>query len=406
MQFTVETTILQSAIKRVLPASAKKPHMPALLGILFRVTTPPDSNEGTLTLRATDLELAIETSIPVKKAVAGEAVLDAAMIAKIVQSAQSGETTITPDPAAPHRYTVTCGRARFDISSIVGADEFPLSAQAQPTEAVGNITIAAGLLELMIDQTVYAAAKEDSRRFLCGVNVTFGGESLRLTATNAYRLATIAATPVPTLGSSGGSDEVQSFPPEIEGSGSAIIPATAMKVFGKALCQTGSCGRAKLSITPREARLHIGFDTYTVRIIDGTYPDWRRIMPTTFPTAAKVLTDDARAAIKQATVMALDSGGTKMTCEDSRVVLTSKSAGVGAVEAIVPAEVTGEPLALVFKHEYLSDILKRTSDDNTEIRLAGKVKPIVVEYEPRVEAVWGVRTSVTTLIMPFNNDLD
>ena len=402
MRFTAKTLDLQEAIKKVLPAVAKgKSPIPALKGILFRVATP-----YMLTLRATDLELAIEASISVEGAIVGEAVLDAAMIARIVQSAQSGETTITPDPTAPRRYTVTCGGARFDISSIAGPDEFPLPAEAQSGEATGEITMAAGLLELMVDHTAYAAAKNDSRKFLCGVHVAFGGDPLRFTATNAYRLATIVAAPSPSLGSSGDSDGAEGLPPEIEGSANAIIPATAMEVFRKALRQAGLNDRVTLSITPREARLNIGFDSYSVRIIDGIYPDWRRITPTEFPTVARFATGDAAAAIKQATIMASESGAVKMTCESNQVMFTSRSAGAGAAEATVPAEVTGDPLALVFRHDYLSDILKHVPDDSTEIRLAGKARPIVVEYEPRVEAAWGIKASVMTLVMPFNSDLD
>ena len=200
MRFTAETLALQEAIKKVLPAVAKgKATLPALRGILFTVSEPDESGAARLKLVATDLGLYISTLIEVKQAESGAIVLDGGMIRSIVSAATSHEMVVEPDISAPQtlkgkHYTIRCGRARFDIAACAAVDEFPTF---DATETADTLTVSspASVLATMIEHTAYAAAKRDSRQYLTGVHISCNtdGDLLRLTATNAYRLATVAS---------------------------------------------------------------------------------------------------------------------------------------------------------------------------------------------------------------------
>lgn len=419
MRFTASTSALQEAIKTVLPAVGKKAHMPALAGILFSVSRPDEDGKTWLRLAATDLEFAISTHIEVRQGDYGAAVLQADMIRSIVAAATSQEITLEPDMAATRaagsgqHFTMWCGRARYEIAGYAPASEFPTFEEKAPSIVV---LVPARILATMIEHTTYAAAKNDNRRYLEGVNVEINsqGDLIRLTATNAYRLATVGLQPPKPATNEDGQEEAPLI--QATGSGSQIVPAKALEALGRALKGVPADETVRLGIDPQWAVLAVGPDTYRARLIDGTYPDWRRIMPTTFEVTATGKLTDFVTAIRQTEVMADKQGSmgvgvrTAIDPDMNKMVFRGSTQGVGSAECELPATIEGKTLTISYRSEYLADILKHipttTDTDSITIQFAGKTRPIVLEYTDYACAQKTMATlCVKTMVMPFGTDV-
>lgn len=407
MRFTAETLELQEALRKVLPAVAKKPHIPVLKGVLFTVSTPEASGHARLTLTATNIEIMISTRIDVRDADDGATVFDADMIRRIVSAVTSSEITVTPDAKSSRddHYLIRCGKARYEIPSLGDPADFP-DPTASPDNGTFSITLPSEMLGELIHQTSYAAASNDSRAYLTGVNVVCDSgaddNTVRFTATNAYRLATATIRFGKAV--------------QFDGSGDRTIPAVAMEVFAKILAKADADAKATLTVTQRHAFLSIGDDCCQARVIEAAkYPDWRRIMPTKYQTTVLVDAADLVSAIKQVSVMAEASeesgAGMSLILDPERCHMTvaTRTQGLGAAVNEVQAKVEGEPLGLVCRYSYLLDILKRIpTSDMTTIQLGGRsnrsVEPIVIEYQGRVSEDFGAEIDVSTMVMPFNTE--
>ena len=398
MRFTAKTSELLEAIKKVLPAVGRGgATIRALKGILFSAVEANDSVPAALRLAATNLELTISTLIDVTQATTGASVLDAGMIRDIAAVAASSELTIEPDIAAPdgkQRFLIRCGRARFDIASFVGVDEFPVPGD-EKSEGTKRLaaTVPAGVLATMIEHVAYAAAKDDNRRVLRGVHVCIDndGDLLRMTATNAYRLATVSVAKEPVGGA-----VIQTT-----GSGGQIVPAVALEVFRRALKDIAPEESVGLEIGDKFATLKLGRDTYKVRLFDDTYPNWRQIIPQTFEAVLIANLSECLLAIRQAGAMADEDSKLVMELGPDKTIFRSSLQGVGSAESEIPASTGGKKLIVTCRGEYITDILKHipSGTDEVTIQFAGEVKPILIDYQVEANEI---PMSVKALVMPFN----
>jgi DNA polymerase-3 subunit beta len=343
------------------------------------------------------LELTISTLIDVTQATTGASVLDAGMIRDIAAVAASSELTIEPDIAAPdgkQRFLIRCGRARFDIASFVGVDEFPVPGDEKSggTKRLAA-TVPAGVLATMIEHVAYAAAKDDNRRVLRGVHVCIDndGDLLRMTATNAYRLATVSVAKEPVGGA-----VIQTT-----GSGGQIVPAVALEVFRRALRDMAPEESVGLEVGDKFATLKLGRDTYKVRLFDGHYPNWRQIIPQTFEAVLIANLSECLLAIRQAGAMADEDSKLVMELGPDKTIFRSSLQGVGSAESEIPASTGGKKLTVTCRGEYITDILKHmpSGTDEVTIQFAGEVKPILIDYQVEANEI---PMSVKALIMPFN----
>ncbi len=315
--------------------------------ILGHVKLVNESNR--LTATATDLDLEITGSIPVEGDDCAFTV-DAKMLAGIVGKLSGDTVTIEP---TNNRVTVKAGRSRFTLDTLP-VDDFP-SMQVGEFATEFDVDLAA-----LVAPVQFAISDESTRYYLCGVYLHTADGALRAVATDGHRL----------------SKHVGADCPEFTG---IILPAKTVALLPK--------GNVRVSFSETKVRIQTTETTIVSKIIDGTFPDYERVIPA---SNEKVVTAD-RASLLAATervavVSSERARAVKLTAGDGKITLSVEDKAIEDVDATV-----SEPIEIGFNAAYLSEVLRTVSGD--EVRFA---------MEPSAPAVvTGDDESLTIVLMPM-----
>jgi DNA polymerase-3 subunit beta len=367
MRFNASSSDLIPAFQLVSKAVSPKSSMQVLTGIFM------SWENNTLQLVATDLELGIEAFVDIKSDGSGKAVVPEKYITEIVRRAPTENVEFSFDSESKS-INIVSGHASFTIKTLDPTD-FPLFHRLEKGEA---FSINESVLKRLIRYTSFAAATSDSRRFLTGCYATFNSEGMTFVGTNAYRLARMTAkTDI-----------------EVDHEVSAIIPAKTLNHLERFL--EDSEDAVVVTVDDRQVMFQKGNTTFVSRLIDGSYPDYKRIIPSAFETEVVVERDVLFHSIERAALfVGDDSSGVRMEILEGSVEISSRATEVGSLSDKVPAEKSGEDLRVVLRWEYLTDVLRLLKDESIRIRFAGKVKPICLQEQTD-------EYDFLYLIMPFN----
>jgi DNA polymerase-3 subunit beta len=306
---------------------------------------------------ATNLEIAITTWIDATAAEEGAITLPARLLSEFVDTLPSGPVDLSVKEGS-HSAHVKAGRYEATIRGM-SPDDFPVIPTAGEEAAA---TVQAQALEDMLDQVVFAAAMDDTRPVLTGVLATFSGNQMTLTATNGFRLATRAG-------------ELET---SASGDFSIIIPARTLNELARILPD----GKAPVEIAVTPNRNQVVFRTETLhvvsRLVEGTYPNYRQIIPTKFSTKVVVSTEDLMKATKIASFFSRDNSNI-ITLEVQpggeagvgSVVVTGAAAELGEDRGELDAVVNGGGTRISFNSRYVSDVLGVLRADQVGLELTG-----------------------------------
>ena len=369
MRFNASSSDLIPAFQLVSKAVSPKSSMQVLTGIFM------SWENDTLQLVATDLELGIEAFVGIRSESSGKAVVPEKYITEIVRRAPTENIEFSFDPESKSMNIVS-GQASFTIKTLDPSD-FPLFHRLEKGE---SFSISESVLKKLIRYTSFAAATSDSRRFLTGCYATFNGEGITFVGTNAYRLAKMTAkTNI-----------------EIDHEVAAIIPAKTLNHLERFLEESEDT--VVVTVDDRQVMFQKGNTTFVSRLIDGSYPDYKRIIPSSFETEIVVERDALFHSIERAALfVGDDSSGVRLEVGDGSVEVSSRSTEVCSLSDRIPAEKKGEDLRVVLRWEYLTDVLRLLKDESIGVKFAGKVRPICLqEHADEYDYLY--------LIMPFNTE--
>ncbi len=347
MKITISQESLNSTLGVVAKAVSTKNTIPVLSGVYL------SAREGLLTLRATDMELAIESSTPCAVAQEGEIVLPARYLTDLVRRIPFGEIELTVDQRN-FTATVRWGKSQYVIHGF-SASQFP---SLPDTEGASTFTVSQVLLKDLLRQTTFAAGHDESKPWLTGVLFKLRENRLSGTATDGVRIAhsgTDAENP-------GG----HSF--------SIIIPSRSLNELGR-LLSTEAGENAHASVTSNQVFFDLGKVRVISRLLEGQYPDVMRLVPQSYPTEIVVDRGAFMEALERAALIAKD-GAVKVGLTDNRVTITSNTPEVGQVYEELPAKsLVGEPLDIGFNSKFLVDYLKVLEEPEFRFQCSGSRNP-------------------------------
>ncbi len=359
MKIACSKAALVNGIHAVYRAVSPKPAMPVLSGILMETCS-----KG-LRLVAYDLDLGIETFIPVTIEQDGVAVMPAKYLADITRRLPHSEVSITyrEDVRAAE---ITSDRASFTVKTMP-AHDFP----SLPEIAASHTWVLPETgLKTMIRRTMPAAAADDSRAVLTGICTTLERDNLTMTTTDSFRLAHR------TMAIEGGLDSTVS----------AVIPVKAMSEVEKNLAADGD-RMASLAITDRYAMVQVGSTTYITRLLEGQFPNVRQVFPQNIP--ARITCDRLQLldSIERVSIMCKDelsairmsySGDEGMASGYLTISATTPDAGE-AVEDI-PVSLEGHAsLQVAMRARYLRDVLRVLDGEEVTLGYTSFKHPIEVK---------------------------
>ncbi len=351
MRITCQQDELARALQIVARGVAQRSTLPVLTGIQLA------AENGRLTARGTDLEIAVECTLPAKINTAGTAVVSGKTLTEFVRRLPAGEIEISLDEN--HR-TLRVDGARSSIQMpVMPNEDYP----SLPMPSAGmELRIAAPVLREAIKQTIYATLSEDARPFLSSVLWEVDREKLRLVATDINRLA------------------LRELTVEAEGSARGLIPVRALReaagIFGG-----GEDEGIVILIGAKQVFFTGSGVMFSSRLVEAEFPQYEQVIPKSF-TAEMVINRDAlangleRASLVTDTVKMIISGGILYLKGDDAVGQTFEEIGIMA---------SGEEIQIVFFPQYILDFLKAVTGERVRFSFVGPtdralLRPVDGEY--------------------------
>ena len=367
----MRVSILQDQLARGLSIVSRavdsRPTLPVLANI--QLTT----EDARLKLVATNLEMSITTYIGAKVDRPGSITLPSKTFTELVSNLSPERVDLNLEEST-QTVNVRCGMTNSNIKGI-SASEFP----PIPEPADPDVVLPAKLMRDMINQTVFASAKEDNRPILTGLYTHFEGNTMTMAAADGYRLAVRTAK----------IEENFAKPSTL------VIPAKTMAELARIIGDEDK----EVGITlPGERDLALFYYESTVistQLLEGKFPDFGALIPKSYSTAMTVYTTDLLRACKRAEIFARDSNHSarifvkpaKGPSEPGEVMIVGKSAERGDNEGSLDAAVEGDGLEVAFNIRYLIDVLNVIPDERVVLESNGSAHPGVIRPENNNEFV-------------------
>ena len=316
-----------------------------------------------LSVIGTDLDLTVHVSTEAIGIADGVCVAPAKLLADIVRSLEPGAVTIE---AQGEKVEIGAARSRFSLRTFPVADFPTLPEPPEPATF-----LPAGGLASALHQVVRAASGDDARPLLTGVLIAPEGNGVRLVATDSYRLA---------LRDIGGSDA-------FSGTSQILVPARALSELQR-LSALGSGAKSEgegeapvvgLSIGDHDVTFTAGEVKVSTRLLDGTYPDYRQLIPAEYPNRLHVGKDSLLDALRRVRLLVRDNTTpVRLSMRHGGVDLTVVSQEVGDASETVDADFEGEDLTIAFNPTYLIDGVEAVAGDEVLLETVDATKPATV----------------------------
>lgn len=353
MRLSCQQDDLQRALGHVSRAVAKKSTLPVLGNVLFA------TDGGRLRLSATNLEIAVTAWIDAEVESEGTITLRSDLLTDFIASLPDEKVTFDLD-AKTLSMALTCARSKAHIKGIP-AEDFPALPSIEEMAPTGRVD--PGTLRDMIAQVAFAAASDDSRPVLAGVQAEFSGPNLTLAAADGFRLSVRQAE----LSEPAGEDV------------SVIIPARSLQELSRIISDQSD--PIDLSVTPNRSQLLVrsGDIEFLSRLIDGHFPDYRQIVPRQFGTRLVVDRDQFLAAARRAKLFAQSSNDVvrlqlkpgEGELDPGCVNISAQAAETGDNEDVIDARVEGPESQIAFNGRYLTDVLSVIRAGDVAVEMTG-----------------------------------
>lgn len=342
MRIRAERDDLADVLSRAARAVGARSALPILSGLLVEVVGK------TLRVTGTDLEVTIRTELEVEVLEEGRTVIPARLATEAVRKLPSGAVVLQ---AGEGEVEITGGGPRFRFRELSVAD-YPKVAEP---DLEGAVTVDGAAFAAALGQVSVAASTDDARPILTGVFFESEAGALRLVATDSYRLAV---------------RNVPSVTAELAG----LVPVRALKELGRTI----GADELKVAMGTREATFASARGTLTTRLIEGTFPNYRQLIPDSYPNRLTVGRDSLLESIDRASLVAEDHIPVRMHLQDGGMELSVTRQDVGGETEHVEGVYVGDEMTIAFNSRYLGDGVTVLDGDEVVLEVVDPLKPGVL----------------------------
>jgi DNA polymerase-3 subunit beta len=370
MKFSIERIALLRAVSQAQSVVERRNTIPILANVLI------EAEGAQVSFRATDLDIEIVDRAPAQIERAGATTVSAVMLHEIVRKLPEGALITIMDDGAQGRLVITAGRSTFSLATLPKED-FPVMASSEYTT---NFAAPAPVLRRLFDKAWFAISTEETRYYLNGVYMHVaqgeGGKVLRCVATDGHRLARIDAP----------------LPEGAEGMPGVIVPRKTVGELRKLLDDDDAA--IAVSVSETKVRFATPAITLTSKVIDGTFPDYARVIPLGNSRRLEVdAAEFARAVDRVATVSAERTRAVKMSLDEDRLILSVNAPDSGAAEEELAVAYGDERLEIGFNAKYLLEIASQVDRENAVFLFNSSGDPTLMRE--------GNDTSALYVVMPM-----
>ena len=355
MRITLERSALLKSLAHMQSVVERRNTIPILSNVLI------EASDGQLSLVATDLDIEIVERIPADIVRPGATTAPAHMLYDIVRKMPDGAQVQLDLAGGDPRLTISAARSRFQLSCLP-KDDFPtMQSGALPH----RFALSPAEIVRMIDKTRFAISTEETRYYLNGIYLHANAKekpSLRAVATDGHRLARVeVALP----------DGAREMP-------GVIVPRKTVNELRKLV--DGAEGPVEVALSDAKIRFQAGGVTLTSKLIDGSFPDYERVIP---KANDKPLTCSAKLfaeSVDRVSTIASDrSRAVKLMIEKDRLTLSVTNPDAGSAQEELPVDYRSDPLEIGFNARYLLDVTGQISGAELRFLMADPASPTIVE---------------------------
>lgn len=365
MKVTIERAALLRALGHVHRVVERRTTIPILANVLI------DARAGALLLKATDLDLEITERAPADVAQDGATTLPAHTLYDIVRKLPEGAQVSLEATGEQGQLLLRSGRSRFHLQSLPESD-FP---DVTSGDFSHRFSLAPADLKKLIEKTQFAISSEETRYYLNGIFLhsteVEGHLLLRAVATDGHRLARVE---LPAPAGSAGMPGV-------------ILPRKAVAEIQR-LGEDGQ-GEVAIELSANKMRFSFGETVLTTKLIDGTFPDYGRVIPVNNDKRLTVERDAfARAVDRVSTISSERGRAVKLALSEGKLVLSVTNPDQGSAVEELEADYDGPPIEIGFNARYLLDIAGQLDSDTALFRLADPGSPTLIQDRDGAAALY------------------
>jgi len=339
MKLTAAREDLLAPLQSVIGVVERRQTMPVLANVLL------SARDGKLSLTGTDLEVELVASGEADVQQGGDITVPGRKLLDIFRSLpEKVKVTLSSEG---ERVSVRAGRSRFTLSSLPAA-EFPL---VEEINAQQTLSIPQGEFRRLIDKTHFSMAQQDVRYYLNGLLLETDGSSLRAVATDGHRLALCEMT----------------LQEKARTNQQVIVPRKGVVELQRIL---GTEGTIELAIGTNHVRAQIGTIRFTSKLIDGRFPEYGRVIPSSPARRVEADRELLRQSLQRTAILSNEKyRGIRLTARPDLLTLQAHNPEQEEAEDQVEVNYQGEEVEIGFNVNYLLDALGAIESDKVEIGL-------------------------------------
>ncbi|MEO0357723.1 MAG: DNA polymerase III subunit beta [Pseudomonadota bacterium] len=370
MKLSIERSALLKAVSQAQSVVERRNTIPILANVLI------EADGDHVSFRATDLDIEVVDKVSAMVERSGATTVSAVTLHEIVRKLPDGALVNLTEDGAAGRLTVEAGRSNFSLATLPKED-FPIM---PTTDYSSNYSAAAMVLRRLFDKAKFAISTEETRYYLNGVylHVADGddGKVLRAVATDGHRLARIDA-------------DVPAGAADMPG---VIVPRKTVGELRKLLDDDDA--QIAVSVSETKVRFATPNVTLTSKVIDGTFPDYMRVIPAANTRKLEVdAADFAKAVDRVATVSSERSRAVKLALDEDRLVLSVNAPDAGNAEEELAVAYGDEKMEIGFNAKYLLEIANQVDRENAVFLFNSPGDPTLMRE--------GNDTSAIYVVMPM-----
>ena len=356
MKFRCERDVLADALATAgRAATSRTGTLPVLSGVRLEVTGDE------LSVTGTDLELSIRLTVAINGERDGAVVVPARLIADIVRALPPGAVDVA---LGEDDLSISAGRSQFSIRPL-GLEDYPVQAEL----AADAVKLSSSSVAEALRQVVRAASTDDARAVLTGVLIAAEDDGVRMVATDSYRLA-VRDLPETDMLLSGQK---------------VLVPSRALNELQRVI---GGTDELTVRLGTRDAVFEAGGTRLTTRLIEGDYPNYRNLLPSSHPNTLTVGREALLEALRRVKIMARDATPVRLNLGGDTLQLTAITQDLGTASEEIDATYEGAEMTVAFNPDYLSAGVDAVDAEEVTLSTMDPMKPAVVRGVGRADYLY------------------
>lgn len=365
MKISISKTELVSALGTVIKATASRPSIPVLSGVLI------DASSESISFFASDLETSIKTEALGLIEENGKVAVPCRILNDIIRALPDASVVLEKIGESLH---ISSQQTNFNIRTLDVADfsKFP------DIDGVDQVTLPTTVVSSMVKKVSKSVSKDETRATLTGILMKVEGSKVQLVATDSYRLAIIE-------------NQIK----ELEGkSFEALIPGRA---FDEVVKMASGAEALTITISSNQIKFTFGNTRFITRRLEGNYPNYNQLLPKEWTAKAIVSHGEFIDSVKRVSLLAINNAAIKisLSMENQDIILTSKSQDVGDAEEHIMVKVEGADREISINHSFLVDGLSVIDGEFVSIEIQESMKPGIIR---------SLDENFTYLVMPVRSN--